>query len=286
MLQKNTYKNLLCFFGLLITGTPSLGFVILSLILVGCASAPKPNTPPSQSAMSFEGHMIWKQTNMEYDPPGIVFRALFDDPDKLRRDPYESRILYEQRIKAINECSESFIFLIPPEYCDYWFDATKGDYTVVAKDAYLGSDEYIYDSLYGVTVYESETPNRDEQSESSTPPFREVWKLALVGFDQYPAELIQTDGEQGRYPHFGLSFHLDSSAFGSRLIYRKIGLALRVRLGDCRNARVHYDGPGLGAFSSDSEFIATYYLPVEVLDIWVVDTGTDYSLVQWLRDYL
>ena len=267
-------------------GFPSLWIIVLSLILAGCATSPNSDPEGGQSDIRFEGHMIWKQTNMEYDPPGIVFRALFDDPAKLRKDPYESRKLYEQRVNAINECNESFVFLIPPEYCDYWYDATKGDYTIVTKDAYLGEDQYVSDSQYGVTIYRSETPEVDEQSKSSTPPFREVWKLALVGFDQYPAELVQTDLEQTRYPHFGLSFHFDSSAFASRLSYRKIGLALRVRLGDCRDARVHYDGPGLGAFSSDSESISTYYLPVEILDVWIVDTGTNYSIIQWIRDYL
>ena len=254
------------------------------LLLTSCGSVPSDSSQTVSTDQSFQGRMVWRQMRIDYDPPGVIFRALFDNPDKLRKDSHEARSLYEQRIEAINACDETFVILIPPEFCEYWYEAGQGQYTIVSRDPDIPEADYVSGLLvrfpYGITV--SESGPGELETGSNPAPYREVWKLALPDFEHYPAELVQRPDDGNKPAHFGLSFHYDSQAFVSRLTDRKIGLALRFRIGDCRNAYEHVDGLGIGA--SDSNITTTDYLPIELLDVWIIDTGTDYSLIQWSRD--
>lgn len=279
------------------TNVKTIGFSIIFAIVAGlqftgCSTTP--DTQPTESVI--EGHMVWKQRRIQYDPPGIIFRALFDDLSKLQKDLYETRAQYEERIRIINEYDESFIFLIHPDYCEYRSYPEQGKYTIASRDFYAGAGgrEFGFAGYapYGITIHET---NREVEyiekdvlgaDTTITEVHHEVWKLSFLDFRRFPNELIQFRDEESGFPHFGISLQFNSKAFATRLTNKKIGLALRVRLADCRDAEVQYEGPGLGRRSSSISHTYIYNLPVEILDVWLVDIGTDYSIVQWLRDYL
>jgi hypothetical protein len=268
--------------------------VIASMQFTGCVTP----TAPLQPAIT--GHITLADKPIVSDPPEVLFDAIFADLSKYQKDPYETIAHYEERMRLLNASDETYVFLIPPEHCEYGPFPEQNIYAVVSKDPYRKplSDyrsknperrEYSrYDPPFGITISETKKGvSYTGYTIFGNPVVNTVYKilkLSIPDFRRYPHELRFLPQEKTSHPHFGLFMQSDFPAFIEKLKSKKIGLAVRVKLADLRDAVMFSDISGSNRFGYST--FETYYLPVDIIDVWLIDIDTHYSIMRWIRDYL
>ncbi|MBS0632026.1 MAG: hypothetical protein JSS11_08945 [Verrucomicrobia bacterium] len=246
----------------------------------GCAAVPEPAKPP---AVSFANPMV---QNIVPDDPVPVFRKVFPDKNRpVRRDPLETTPEFAARVAALG-VSGTYVFEIPPEQCHVLADADHGIYFIGSKDYYPDSYAAVEPGLYGITVTEFDEPpyaiqgvNKYGIAYEETKYESVEYKLRLANLSALPPVVLGRDEAVG-WNCFGLRVRTDDAGFRQRLKEGKVGLAVRVRIDDL--SRVAVGGNyNRNTFNLATKSYTTDYLPVTLLEVWIVDTSTQLSIFHW-----
>jgi len=249
-------------------------------ILAGCALPP---APTKQEMASFRA----ENTQLGYDDPRPMFKALFPYGTPLRKEELETQGEYKARLQKLGYEGKEFTFLIAPKYCKIMAYPDKGFYVISADETfYMG-----YDALhkpYGITIDRIDEEPRHYVGQNAYGATAEVssysatiMQIAPVDFLSLPRPLRWTDGDSTSFGRFGLPIRIADPAFRQKLKEQKIGLAVRVRVADL--AKMDFNLQHSSATITDAVGLSYTkpLLPVVLLDAWIVDIDTNISLVHW-----
>lgn len=183
----------------------------------------------------------------------------------------------------------TYTFLIPPEQCHVFSFKKENAYVIGSKDTFEDPAKAGLPKMYGITVAEIDgkpyimrmrDSGNGEISEYVTERAVE-YKLWLRNFSELPAVLRWGKKAHARDQTFGLRVQTTDAGFPRLLKEKKIGLAVRVRIDDLASA-TDTDTPGTRhTFESAKKYYRISFLPVTLLEAWVVDTTTQTSIVHW-----
>ncbi|MEI6105818.1 MAG: hypothetical protein WCR49_02290, partial [Opitutae bacterium] len=237
-------------------------------------------TPADMAAVKPE------HTALAYDNPEPIFQALFPHAGLVRKDDLETTAEFQARVHALGYSGGTYTFMIPANLCKTIAMPDQGFYIIAAKESYYSS--YTSDKPFGITVMERIDHPKSFTGQNAFGATTEVtnynvtdYRVAPIGFFSLPMSLRWKEADDSSFIYFGLPVHTVDPLFRQKLKADKIGLAVRVRIGDPTAAVI--DNQGHSATISDpvNFYKAGLLLPVVLLDAWVVDTETDYSVVHW-----
>lgn len=259
-----------------------LAVLVCTLAPVGCADLPAgTSASPTSSPYSIFKAEAQKITP---DDPLPLFRKVFPKQgDVITKDALETTAEYKARLAALG-VGGTYVFQIPPEQCHVFPYPDDNVYVVGANDCFPtkgGQGE-----PYGITVVEIDTSYKVKLVTRKGVPYERTfsqglaYQLWLENYFQLTSYLRWHGDDDDTQACFGLPVQIADPEFRQRLRDKKIGLAVRVKVGDIAKARKE---PNVyrQTFEITPKPYTLAYLPVTLLEAWVIDTSTQMSVVHW-----
>lgn len=258
------------------------------LALAGCSALPQPPSASSSPPQDFS--VIRPEVQrITPDDPLPVFKKLFSDRGYLLvgKDQLETTAERDARLAELGVAG-TYVFQISPDDCKVFPFPDDGTYVIGTEEYFVPRSIPELGERYGLTVAQvdqppttSQVPDKRGGMVESTDYSGVKCKLWPGDLSRLPATVLWRETDGSPLTRFALRVQTADPGFRQLLREKKIGLAVRVRVGDLSEAagENHFDRalrPGLPT--------GTYvysYLPVTILEAWVVDTSTQMSVVHW-----
>lgn len=253
---------------------------LVSLLLAGCMA---PSAPTKEEMADFTPVNI----KLSFDDPKPVFAAAFPSDLPLRKDRLETEAEYKTRLAAIGIQGKVYTFLVPPELCEVQPFPEQGFYVITSRDTYY-TGYNPRSKPYGITVAKTEAKTDQYVGQNAYGAKADVsmysatfLQVAPLEFFKLPRPLRWKPKENSVLGSFGLSIRIVDPAFRKKLREKKIGLAIRVRVGDLSLCDVDYQHISPTITNPAGLSFTKPLLPATLLAAWIVDTETNTSLVEW-----
>jgi hypothetical protein len=255
---------------------------VLSLcLLAGCTTT---SAPTKEEMASFRPENM----PMVYDDPRPLFEALFPHGSPLKKGDLETQSEFQARLDAVGYANREFTFLIAPKFCKVIAFPDNGFYVICSKETYYTGYD-VRRKPYGITVDSIEEEPRHYVGQNAFGATTEVtsyrgtmFQLSPVDFLRLPRLLKWDDGSS--FGRFGLAIRIADPVFRQKLKEEKIGLAVRVRIGDLTKLDSDFENYEPTITHPTGFSYMKPLLPVVLLDGWIVDTETNISLVHWRNE--
>ena len=260
--------------------------------LTGCAVV----TNQSDFTRSLPGALTNERVQLLFDDLESAFQPVVGAYRSFAKEDLETSEEYRQRIAALDTTHISgrdVTFLIAPDSCDVFAFPDNGFYVIVCNTSFFESSYQSPGQTFSISIWEEFTKGSKIPMQNAfggsievTPIELKKKRVRFEGKDSLPVALRwkkDADDKYGDHKYFGLPFRTTDPAFRALLRDRKVGLAIRGRIGDF--AKSDYSRvvvtPSLD--SPLTGHIEVITLPFTLAEAFIVDTTSMTSIVRWVR---
>ena len=250
----------------------------------------------SDSTRSLPGTFTNERVQLLFDDLDSVFQPVVGAYRSFAREHLETSEEYRQRIAALDTANVSgrdVTFLIAPDSCEIFAFPDDGFYVIVCNTSFFEPSYQSPGQTFSISIWEEFTKGSKIPMQNAfggsievTPIEMKKKRVRFEGKDSLPVALRWKKDAHDKYDndkYFGLPFRTTDPAFRALLRDRKVGLAIRGRIGDF--AKSDYSRlvitPSLD--SPLTGHIEVITLPFTLSEAFIIDTTTMTSIVRWTR---
>lgn len=254
----------------------------LGLFLTGCASVPLAPTKPDVSRVKPS------RAALSFDDPLAVFAPVFPSYRWFAKQQFETEPEYRQRLAQTGIEGREVTFLIPPELCEVTAFPDQGTYIITTQDRLTASRRDPSETKWAITiasVSDGATPatqvNRFGVSREVQQFSGKKYMVRLEGFERLPLVLKWKEEPDTGLIRFGLPVKSLEPAFRALLKEKKVGLAVRGKIGNLASSVQSFEGYSARANETVSNSTDLLVLPFLIEDAYIYDTASQATIMHW-----